>query len=94
MEISGKIKDGTSNEPLNFGSDPWPWQRFALYEYTLRAKVCTLPVLRYYYLYINVCVTLGVVAAYLFFEKITVALLIISKKLNFAPVTRKDGTLS
>ena len=42
----------------------------------------------------NVCVTLGVIAAYLFFKKITVALLIISKKLNFAPVTRKDGTLS
>ena len=44
--------------------------------------------------YINVCVTLGVIAAYLFFKKITEALLIISKKLNFAPVTRKDGTLS
>ena len=41
----------------------------------------------------NGFVTLGVIAAYLFFKKITVALLIISKKLNFAPVTRKDITL-
>ena len=24
MKFSGKIEDGTSNEPLNFGSDPWP----------------------------------------------------------------------
>ena len=23
-EIFRKIEDGTSNEPLNFGSDPWP----------------------------------------------------------------------
>ena len=33
MKFSGKIEDGTSNEPLNFGSDPWPWQKFALSEY-------------------------------------------------------------
>ena len=44
-------------------------------------------------LYINVRVTLGVIAAYLFLKKITVALLTISKKLNFSPVTRKDITL-
>ena len=24
MKFSGKIEDGTSNKPLNFGSDPWP----------------------------------------------------------------------
>ena len=42
----------------------------------------------------NVCVTLGVIAAYVFFKKITVALLIISKKRNFSLVMRKDGTLS
>ena len=29
-EVFRKIEDGTSNEPLNFGSDLWPWQRFAL----------------------------------------------------------------
>ena len=28
MKFSGKIEDVTSNEPLNFGSDPWPWRRF------------------------------------------------------------------
>ena len=33
MKFSGKIEDGTSNEPLNFGSNPWPWRRFALSEY-------------------------------------------------------------
>ena len=42
MIFSGKIEDDTSNEPLNFGSDPWPWQRFALCECTLRAKICAL----------------------------------------------------
>ena len=30
MIFSGKVEDGTSNKPLNFGSDPWFWQRFAL----------------------------------------------------------------
>ena len=30
MKFSGKIEDGTSNKPLNFGIDPWPWLRFAL----------------------------------------------------------------
>ena len=45
MKFSGKIKDGTSNEPLNFGSDPWPWRSFVLSECTLRAKVCVLRVL-------------------------------------------------
>ena len=35
MKFSGKIEDGTSNEPLNFGSDPWPWQRFELSDCTL-----------------------------------------------------------
>ena len=29
MKFSGKIEDSTSNEPLNFGSDPWPLRRFA-----------------------------------------------------------------
>ena len=24
MEFAGKIEDGTSNNPLNFGSDLWP----------------------------------------------------------------------
>ena len=28
MKFSGKIEDGTSNKPLNFVSDTWPWQRF------------------------------------------------------------------
>ena len=28
MKLSGKIEDGTSNKPLNFGSNPWPWWRF------------------------------------------------------------------
>ena len=28
MKFSGKIEDGASNKPLNFGSDPWSWQRF------------------------------------------------------------------
>ena len=28
MKFSGKIEDGKSNKPLNFGSDPWPWRRF------------------------------------------------------------------
>ena len=32
MKFSGKIEDGTSNEPLNFGSDLWPWRGFALSE--------------------------------------------------------------
>ena len=28
MKFSENIKESTSNKPLNFGSDPWPWQRF------------------------------------------------------------------
>ena len=28
MKFSRKIEDGTSNKPLNFGSNPWPWLRF------------------------------------------------------------------
>ena len=32
MKFSGKIEDGTSNEPLYYGSNPWPWQRFVLSE--------------------------------------------------------------
>ena len=28
MKFSGKTEDGTSNKPLNFVSDPWPWLRF------------------------------------------------------------------
>ena len=32
MKFSGKIEDGTSNEPLNFGDDLWPWRRSALSE--------------------------------------------------------------
>ena len=35
MKFSVKIEDGTSNKPFHFGSDPWPWQRFA--------SVCLLP---------------------------------------------------
>ena len=52
MKFSGKIEDGTSNKPLNFGSDLLPCRRFALSECTLRAKVCALRVLLvllYYY---------------------------------------------
>ena len=45
MKFSGRIEDGTSNEPLNFGSGPWPWRRFALSECTLQAKICALRVL-------------------------------------------------
>ena len=45
MKFSGKIENGTSNEPLSFGSDLWPWRRFAPSECTFRAKVCTLRVL-------------------------------------------------
>ena len=49
MKFSGKIEDGTSNESLNFGSDPWPWRRFMLSECTLRAKICALrvPLVKY-----------------------------------------------
>ena len=32
MKFSGKIEDGTSNEPLNFGNDLWPWHRSTLSE--------------------------------------------------------------
>ena len=28
MKFSGKIEDGPSNKPVNFGSNPWPWLRF------------------------------------------------------------------
>ena len=28
MKFSVKLKNGTRNKTLNFGSDPWPWQRF------------------------------------------------------------------
>ena len=49
MKFSGKIEDGTSNKALNFGSDPWPWRRFALSEFTPRAKVWALRVLLVYY---------------------------------------------
>ena len=28
MKFSGLIEDGTSNMPLNFGSDQWPLRRF------------------------------------------------------------------
>ena len=45
MKFSEKIEDGTSSEPLNFGSDLWPWRRFALSECTLQAKVSALRVL-------------------------------------------------
>ena len=30
MKCSGKTEDGASNKPLNFGSNSWAWQRFAL----------------------------------------------------------------
>ena len=53
MKFSGKIEDGTSNEPLNFGSDPWHWRRFTLSECTLQAKVCTLRVLLVLYTKVN-----------------------------------------
>ena len=39
MKFSGKIRDDTSNKPLNFGSTPWPWRRFVF--------VCLLAGLRY-----------------------------------------------
>ena len=45
MKFSGKIEDGTSNEPLNFGSKMLPCRRFALSECTLRVKICALRVL-------------------------------------------------
>ena len=45
MKFSGKIEDGTSNEPLNSGSKLLPCRRFALSECTLRAKICALRVL-------------------------------------------------
>ena len=45
MKFSGKTGDGTSNEPLNFGSKLLPCRRFALSECTLRAKICALRVL-------------------------------------------------
>ena len=45
MKFSGKIEDGTSNKPLNFGSKLLPCRRFALSECTLRAKICALRVL-------------------------------------------------
>ena len=32
MKFLGKIEDGTSNKPLNFGNDLWPWRRSALSE--------------------------------------------------------------
>ena len=48
MKFSGKIEDGTSNKPLYFGSDPWPWWRFVLSKCTLRVKVCALRVLLVY----------------------------------------------
>ena len=45
MNFSGKIEDGTSNETLNFGSDPWHWRRFVLPKCTLQAKICAFRVL-------------------------------------------------
>ena len=45
MKFSGKIEDGASNEPLNFGSKLLPCQGFVLSECTFRAKICTLQVL-------------------------------------------------
>ena len=35
MTFSGKTEDGTSNEPLNFGSKLLPCRRFVLSECTL-----------------------------------------------------------
>ena len=52
MKFSEKIEHGTSTEPLNFVSDPWPWRRFALSDCTLRAKICTLQVLVYLFFFI------------------------------------------
>ena len=40
MKLSGKIEDGTSNEPLKFGSDPWPWRRLALSERRFALSEC------------------------------------------------------
>ena len=45
MKFSGKIEDGTSNEPLNFGSKLLPCRMFALTECILRAKIYALRVL-------------------------------------------------
>ena len=62
MKLLGKVEDGTSNELSNFGSDPWPWQRFPLSECTLREKVCALRVLLVYlfiHLFIYFCHTLA-----------------------------------
>ena len=35
MKFSGKIEDGASNEPLNFGSKLLPCRKFALSDCTL-----------------------------------------------------------
>ena len=40
MKFSGKIEDGTSNEPLNFGGDPWPFRRFSLSEQRFALSEC------------------------------------------------------
>ena len=40
MKFSGKIEDGTSNEPLYFSNDLWPWRRSALSE-CFSSFVCT-----------------------------------------------------
>ena len=45
MKFSGKIEDGTSIEPIKFGSKLLPCRRVALSECTLRAKICALRVL-------------------------------------------------
>ena len=53
MKFLGKNENGTSNEPINFGNDPWPWLRFALSERTLRVKVCSLLSASNYYYYLH-----------------------------------------
>ena len=40
LKFSGKIEHGTSNEPLNFGSDPRPCWRFVLSERRFTLSEC------------------------------------------------------
>ena len=51
MKFSGKIEDGTSNKPFNFGSNPWPWRSFVLSQCTRQAKVYILRVLLVYHIF-------------------------------------------
>ena len=48
MRFSGKIKDGTSNKPLNFGRSPWPWWRFVSPSASSLLCASLLPIYIYY----------------------------------------------